>query len=119
MKNSNFFGGLFLVVAVTLLLRLPYVLLIPFLSVDEIFYALAAAVINSGGTLFVDFIDIRSPLLYYLYALVFRLVGTESIFAVQLLGVAWTLLTTAVLYRIARFLSNGRAAFLTAIFYAV
>ena len=119
MKTRNFFLGVVLVVAVTLFLRLPYVLLIPVLCVDEAYIAAAAMVINSGGTLFVDVIDTKPPMLSYLYALVFRLFGANNLLVVQLLGVAWTLLTTAVLYQIARLLGGGRAGFAAAIFYAV
>lgn len=119
MKNSKFYLGAILIIAITLLLRLPYVLLVPILNVDEATRAIAATKMNDGAILYVDVVTDTFPLIYYLYVVVFRIFGANNIMAVQLLGVIWTLLTTFVLYCIVRILGSGRAGFLTAIFYSV
>lgn len=115
-KNMSIFLS---VVVVTLALRLPYVFLLPVLNEDETIVAAAATAITSGGLLYIDAVDHKPPLLFYLYALVFRIFGDNNLLAVQLLGVSWSLLTAYLLYRIVRLLSSRRAAVLAALFYAV
>lgn len=120
MKSGKVIPGLFLVIAVNLLLRLPYVINIPIINYDEAYLAVkAAAMIETGAVMYRDIFGDGQPLFYYLYVTAFRLSGTTNILVVQLFGVAWALLTTAVLYRITRLISSPRAAFITAVFYAV
>jgi 4-amino-4-deoxy-L-arabinose transferase-like glycosyltransferase len=82
-----------LFVALAALTRAPF-LTVPFLDLDE-----AAALVGSwtmldGGTLYIDFVDNRPPLLYHLYALG-QLVFGRGMLAVRLLTALVVLPLTA------------------------
>jgi len=73
--------ALFIVVA--FLTRAPF-LTVPFLDLDEAAALLGSWTLLDGGTLYVDFVDNRPPLLYELYALGQLLLG-RGMLAVRLL----------------------------------
>ena len=122
MKTKRLFPGALLIVSLTLVLRLPYVINISILQYDEATYAVRGAMMNRpGAVLYVDVFADTAPLMNYLYAAVYALARDQgkTILSVQCLGIIWTLLTTAVIYRIARKFESGKAAFPAALFYAV
>ncbi len=54
---------------------------------DEAYLATQAQVLNAGGTLYVDTVDRKPPVVPYLYAAVFRLTGSDSLAAVRIAAV--------------------------------
>jgi hypothetical protein len=82
-----------LFVALALLTRAPF-LTVPFLDLDEAAALLGSWTLLDGGTLYVDFVDNRPPLLYGLYALGQLLLG-RGMLAVRLLTALVVLPLTA------------------------
>lgn len=83
----------------------------PFWTPDEGFLAVQAGVLNSGGDLYGDVVDRKPPVVPYLYALTFRLVGDHAMWAVRLLAVAAHVATALLLAAIARRRWGRRAGF--------
>ena len=75
------------------LTRVPF-LTVPFLDLDEAAALVGSWTLLDGGTLYVDFVDNRPPLLYHLYALGQILFG-RGMLAVRLLTVVVVLPLTA------------------------
>jgi hypothetical protein len=73
------------VLALTLLLRIPGFSDRVFNS-DEAYLATQAQVLNRGGTLYVDTVDRKPPVVPYLYAAVFRVTGSDDLGAVRVLA---------------------------------
>ena len=82
-----------LFVALALLTRAPF-LTVPFLDLDEAAALVGSWVLLDGGTLYVDFVDNRPPLLYHLYAFGQILFGRGMV-AVRLLAALCVLPLTA------------------------
>jgi hypothetical protein len=74
-----------LVLGLTLVLRAPGFSNRVFNS-DEAYLATQAQVLNRGGTLYVDTVDRKPPLVPYLYAAAFRVTGTDELWSVRLLA---------------------------------
>jgi 4-amino-4-deoxy-L-arabinose transferase-like glycosyltransferase len=58
------------------------------------------------------------PAVYYIYALAFLMFG-DSVWAVKLLLILWTIATVYLLYRLGALLMNKSTGFLAAVFYAI
>lgn len=54
---------------------------------DEAYLATQAQVLNRGGTLYLDTVDRKPPVVPYLYAAVFRVAGSDDLAAVRILAV--------------------------------
>jgi MFS family permease len=83
--------------ALTVTLRLPAFFVEVFNS-DETFLATQAEVINEGGRLYEDAADRKPPLVPYLYAATFSVLGTDALWSVRvmaMLAVALTALLVA------------------------
>jgi MFS family permease len=83
--------------ALTVALRLPAFFVEVFNS-DETFLATQAEVINEGGRLYEDAADRKPPLVPYLYAVTFSVLGTDALWSVRviaMLAVAATALLVA------------------------
>jgi 4-amino-4-deoxy-L-arabinose transferase-like glycosyltransferase len=107
-----------LLVLLTLLLRLPAVVH-PMTLDDEGGYAVVAHELLEGGTLYRDALDRRPPLIFWIYAGVFGVVGEYNWLPFHLFGVAWILLTMAGLYAIARQLFSREAGLAAALLYCI
>jgi MFS family permease len=83
------FGGLLLL---TVALRMPAFFVDVFNS-DETFLATQAEVINDGGDLYADAADRKPPLVPYLYALTFAVVGSTALWSVRVLAMVAVALT--------------------------
>jgi hypothetical protein len=81
--------GLF---ALTCLLRLPGLLSHPF-CIDESYYAAGAVELNSGGAFYRDVVDHKSPGIYFIYALIYRVAGAYNQTAVHLVLILVAALT--------------------------
>jgi 4-amino-4-deoxy-L-arabinose transferase-like glycosyltransferase len=107
-----------LLVLLTLMLRLPAIVH-PMTLDDEGGYAVVAHEVLEGGTLYQSALDRRPPLLFWIYAGIFGVVGQYNWLPFHLLGVAWILLTMAGLYAIARQLFSREAGLAAALLYSI
>ena len=83
------------IVLVGVLLRTPS-LLVNFANIDENEYALAGQIINQGGIPYKDFLIYQPPAIYYLYALVFKLVpATELVTEMWWVHIVFLLIVAA------------------------
>jgi 4-amino-4-deoxy-L-arabinose transferase-like glycosyltransferase len=103
---------------ITVLRRLP-VLVQPQAIDDEVNYALVAQELLAGGDLYVDAVERRPPLTFWVYAAVFRLFGGGNWLALHAAGVVWVLLTMVALHAIAARLFGRRAGIVAALLYSV
>jgi hypothetical protein len=110
----NYKNEIYLILALIIIL-LP-VLYFP-LSSDHVIFIMGGKTISDGGKLYTDFIDIKSPLIYYLFAGIYKLFGTNEIFY-RLFDFIWQLLTAVSLYLINfKILRKQNIAILTSIIY--
>jgi len=104
-----------LFVALALLTRAP-LLTVPFLDLDEAAALLGSWTLLEGGTLYVDFVDNRPPLLYGLYAVGQLLLG-RGMLAVRLLTAVVVLPLTA--FAASAFFRHDRRGLVAGLLYLV
>lgn len=107
--------GLFLFVAIT---RAP-ALLSPKALDDEQVYAVVATEMLHGGRPYLDAVERKPPLLFFLYEQILRVSGTGNWFGLHLVMVLWTLATMVVLYFIASRLFDRATGYWAAMLYAL
>lgn len=66
------------------------------LGVDQVFFLQGGEVIAHGGRMYVDYVDTKSPMIYYLFAGVYAVFGRSEI-GVRSFELLWQLTTIAVL----------------------
>lgn len=69
---------------------------------DEAYAATQAQVLNRGGKLYVDTVDRKPPVVPYLYALTFRVTGTDDLLPLRVLAIVADVLTALLLAAEAR-----------------
>lgn len=99
-RKKIILGGL-AIVALTLLLRLPYVHYAK-LNPDETIYAVIGREILHGAVPYRDVWELKPPLIFYLYAGIFLLVGSSSLVPVHVFAVIVMAATALALANIAR-----------------
>jgi 4-amino-4-deoxy-L-arabinose transferase-like glycosyltransferase len=102
----------------TLVTRLP-LLTYPKACDDEQVYVVVAMEMVHGGRPYLDAIERKPPLLFYLYDAILRTFGDYNYFALHVASLLWTLATMAILYAVARRLFDARVAFVSALCYAI
>lgn len=85
-------------------------LVIPVFNQDECYIAIQAHVVGDGGVLYRDVVDRKPPLVPYLYAAVFAVVGSDSLVAVHVVAIVWVTATALVLAAIMRRRAGPREA---------
>jgi 4-amino-4-deoxy-L-arabinose transferase-like glycosyltransferase len=109
------YGFLALLTTVTRLPLLTY----PKACDDEQVYVVVALEMLHGGRPYIDAVERKPPLLFYLYETILRLFGDYNYFALHLASLLWTLATMAVLLAMVRRLFDPAAGFVAALFYTV
>ncbi len=107
-----------LLVLLTLILRFPAIVH-PMSLDDEGGYTVVAHELLEGETLYQSALDRRPPLLFWIYASVFGLVGKYNWVPFHLFGTAWILLTMAGLYAIAGRLFSREVGIAAALLYSI
>ena len=105
-------------VILTVVLRLPALVHQAPID-DEAVYAVVGDTIVDGGRPYVDAIERKPPLIFWLYAAVFDVAGEYNWTALHAVAVVWVLLTMAGLYVVARRLFDWRAGLIAALLYSV
>jgi MFS family permease len=109
------FGVLLLL---TVALRLPGFVVEVFNS-DETFLATQAEVINEGGRLYEDATDRKPPLVPYLYAATFSVLGTSALWSVRVVAMLAVALTALLLALEARRRYGERAAWVAGLMFVL
>lgn len=110
------------IVLLILILFFSFVIRTPFFHEpperDEGGYAYAGQEILRGAILYKDVIEHKPPLLSYIYATMFWLLG-ETSFAIKLFSSIYALLTTTSVFFLSRYLFGSPAALWSAFFYGL
>lgn len=107
-----------LLVCLTIIIRLPAIVH-PKPIEDEGGYAVVAHELLAGETLYQTALDRRPPLIFWLYALFFFVVGDYNWVPFHILGVFWMLLSLKGLYAIGKTLFNWEVGLLAALLYSI
>ncbi|MCI0693113.1 glycosyltransferase family 39 protein [candidate division KSB1 bacterium] len=111
-------GWIFLIVLTAIVLRSP-AYFNPIIDEDEAWYATAARVINSGGLLYRDAVDLKPPLIFHFYAFSFSIFG-DDLRILHGVTVLWVLATAFVMARItSRLTEQAEAPYLSALLYVL
>ncbi len=98
------------------------ILLLPILffpvSPDSSIYLDSGRIIANGGKLYVDNIDLKQPLIYYVFALVYLLFGYSEI-TIRLFDYLWQFATIISLFFLVSKSINKKTAYISAILYAL
>lgn len=92
----------------------------PFLN-DTEFYALFADKLLSGATLYRDAMDVKPPLVFLHYAMVFKIFGLNNMTAIKIVTMCWLGLTALGIAALSRALSSTsvRSAAFAAFFFTI
>ena len=105
-------------VLLTVVTRLPS-LLHPWSIDDEAVYSVVAHEIVDGGRPYVDAVERKPPLLFWLYAGIFEATGKFNPAGLHAVALGWTLATMAGLYVIGRQLFDRGTGLVAALLYSV
>ena len=106
------------IIALVVILRAP-TLLPSMYTIDEAYYSTIAIDMLDGGTVYRTAVDTKPPGMYYIYAGVFRVTGSNNLFAVHLLAIFVVVATALVLRRIGARVADDWAGAWSGIGYAV
>ena len=105
-------------VLLTVVTRLPS-LLHPWSIDDEAVYSIVGNEIVDGGRPYVDAVERKPPLLFWLYAGIFEATGKFNPAGLHVVALGWTLATMAGLYVIGRQLFDRGTGLVAALLYSV
>jgi 4-amino-4-deoxy-L-arabinose transferase-like glycosyltransferase len=108
----------FLLVALTILVRLP-ALVHPAALDDEAVYSVVAIEIVHGGQPYINGVERKPPLLFWTYAAVLGTLGTANWPGLHLVSLVWVLATMAGLYAISRRLFDPVTGLVAALLYSI
>ncbi|MGH7595912.1 MAG: ArnT family glycosyltransferase [bacterium] len=115
---KNKWGWIFLIVLAAIVLRSP-AYFNPIIDEDEAWYATVARVINNGGLLYQDAVDLKPPLIFYFYAFSFAAFG-DDLRTLHGVTVFWVLGTALIIARItSRLTQQAEAPYLSALLYVL
>lgn len=117
MKNKTTFF-LFLIIALNIFIRLPYTN-IPLFHVDEAIYALVAKDFLGGNVLYKGVWDHKPPGIYFIYALIFKLFSSTTMYYMRLFTIFWTSLITYFIFKLANYLYTAKVGLLSALFFVI
>ena len=106
------------IVLLTIVSRLPS-LMHPKPIDDEAVYSVVANEVVDGGLIYRDAVERKPPLLFWIYAAVFKVAGKYNWYALHTFALCWTLATMAGLYSIARALFDRESGLIAAFLYGV
>jgi len=109
------FYWVLIIFSTAFILRIP-AFFNPIVDEDEAWYAVAANVINHGGLVYKDAVDLKPPLLFYIYALQFSIFGNDM----RLLHfntTFWILFTAFFIFKATTLLADRRCAYIAALLY--
>jgi hypothetical protein len=86
---------------------------------DEAVYVVVARQLLRGGRLYIDVVDRKPPLLFWVYEEILRLFGTHDWLALHGVGVLWVLATMGALYAVGSRLGGSAAGMVAALLYPI
>ncbi|MEM9918207.1 MAG: glycosyltransferase family 39 protein [Bacteroidota bacterium] len=105
-------------IGLTLLMRLPAIIH-PAAIDDEVIYSVVANEMVAGGLPYLDAIERKPPLLFWLFESIFELFGVYNWYALHFIGFLWILLSMYGLFLIGRDLFNWQTGWVAAMLYAI
>ena len=104
-------------------LGISFVILIPIIFYpifnDLSIYITAGKTIFHGGRIYVDYVDLKPPLFYYFYTLIYMLTGGTEI-GIRLFDYFWQILTIITIFKITKKIYKEKEySYLSVIIYAV
>jgi 4-amino-4-deoxy-L-arabinose transferase-like glycosyltransferase len=115
---QNFRWLVFALFLLTIFIRLP-ALAHPQPIDDEDVYAVVGNEIVDGGRPYAEAVERKPPLLFWIYAAIFKLFGKYNWPALHVVAVAWVLATMAGLYAIGRGLFDRATGLFAALLYCI
>lgn len=106
------------IVFLTIAIRLPS-LVHPQPIDSEAMYSVVANEIVDGGRPYIDAVERKPPLLFWTYAVIFKMAGKFNWRALHFVALLWTLGAMAGLYVISRELFDRNTGLIAALFYSV
>lgn len=103
--------------AIGFVTHLPGLVRTAVLNPDEGFLATQAKILNQGGQLYQDVVDRKPPLVPLLYALTFRITGSEALWSVRTLAIVAHVAAALLLAAIARQRWDERAGLVAGLLY--
>lgn len=103
--------------AIGFVTHLPGLLRTAVLNPDEGFLATQAKILNQGGRLYQEVVDRKPPLVPLLYALTFRITGSDALWSVRTLAIVAHVITALLLAAIARQRWDDRAGVVAGVLY--
>lgn len=89
------------------------------ISLDLSIFATAGKVIADGGKIYVDYVDVKPPLVYYLFAMVYKIFSWET-FYLRLTDYIWQMATIiSIIFVSKRIFSGKYTPAISAIIYAI
>jgi 4-amino-4-deoxy-L-arabinose transferase-like glycosyltransferase len=86
---------------------------------DEVVYGVVAQTIVDGGAPYVSAVERKPPLLFYVYATVLRVFGTDNWRALHAVEIIWILATMSGLYVIGRRFFDAGTGLIAALLYSI
>src|SRR5580765_301576 len=86
---------------------------------DEVVYGVVAQTMVDGGAPYVSAVERKPPLLFYVYAIVLRVFGTDNWRALHAIEIVWILATMGGLYVIGRRLFDTSTGLIAALLYSI
>ncbi|MFH1052384.1 MAG: glycosyltransferase family 39 protein [bacterium] len=88
------------------------------MSPDTSIYLDSGKIIANGGKIYVDSIDLKQPLIYYIFALIYLVLGYSELSA-RIFDFIWQFATIISLFYLIRKTINHKTAFISSMIYAV
>lgn len=104
--------------SLTVLFRLPAYVPLAW-KTDELDYLIAVQSLNHNGLLYLNYGDLKPPLLFGLYQLACQIGGGIDMLYIKHLGLLFSLLTVVGIYLLTRAISGYRTAFVAATLFAL
>ena len=99
-------------------MRIPYIS-VPVLIVDEALYSEIANTILDGGLPYKDAWEQKPPGIYYLYAVVFALLGRNNLIAIHWMACLAVIFTSLGLYLLGKNIHTEKTGVVAALFYGI
>lgn len=90
-----------------------------FLYEDTVIYTVCAKILLHGGVPYLDFWDNKPPLVFFLYALILKLFGSDNYPAINYVTLCFIFCSTALIYIIAKQLFDRMTALFAMLLYPV
>lgn len=115
---NRFTKYIFLIAGLIFILRIP-VLYQHIIDIDETAFSEFASIMLNGGLPYIDVIDNKPPLTYYLFYFVYTLTGLRSLIAVHLFTTIWVIITGICIYIFGTKLKDSKTGLISSLLFVL